>query len=53
MKELEEGGRINVSIKPVYIFLFKDGRCSRDRARHYHLMSSSIARDCRLDPPRQ
>jgi hypothetical protein len=27
MQELKEGGRVEVNIKPVYIFLFKDG-CS-------------------------
>jgi hypothetical protein len=25
MQELKEGGRVEVNIKPVYIFLFKNG----------------------------
>ena len=30
MQELKEGGRVNVAIKPVCIFLFNDGGCNRD-----------------------
>jgi len=31
MQELKEGGRVNVAIKPVCVFLFKDGAYDRDR----------------------
>jgi len=31
MQELKEGGRVNVAIKPVCVFLFKDGAYNRDR----------------------
>ena len=33
MQELKEGGRLNVAIKPVCIFLFKDGEYDLDPVR--------------------
>jgi hypothetical protein len=51
MQELKEGGRVNVAIKPVCIFLFKDGGCDRDRVRHCYLTSTPIDRYRHLDPP--
>jgi len=53
MQELKDGGRVNVAIKPVCIFLFKDGGCNRDHVRHCSLTPLSIGRYRNLDSPRQ
>jgi len=52
MQELKEGGRVNVAVKPVCIFLFKDGECDRDllRLRRRYLTSPPINRYRHLDP---
>ena len=43
MQELKDGGRVNVAIKPVCIFLFKDGGYNRDRVRHCSLRYFPLA----------
>jgi len=50
MQELKEGGRVNVIVKPVCIFLFKDGGCDRDRVRRCYLMSPPVNRYRHFDP---
>ena len=50
MRELKEGGRVNVVIKPICIFLFKDGGCDWDRASATDTSYHTIDRDHHLDP---
>jgi hypothetical protein len=49
MRELEEGGRVNVVIKPVCLFLFKDGRYDQDRTPAIDASRHFIDRDRHLD----
>ena len=51
MQELEEDGRVNVTIKPVCVFLFKDGGCDRDRMYTTDTSCHLVDRDRYLDPP--
>ena len=52
MQELKEGGRVNVAIKPVCIFLFNDGGCNRDRISTTDISHDITNRDRHFDSSR-